>query len=170
MTEIVLIAAVARNGVIGAQGDMPWRLPSDLRHFKRETMGCPMIMGRKTFQSLPGLLPGRPHLIVSRDPAFLPEGAEVLRSLEDAVARGEVLVRESGAAALMIVGGGQIYSQALPLAHRIVLTEVEADPIGDTVFPKLDPALWEEISRVKGERSERDSADFSFVTYRRKEG
>lgn len=170
MTEIVLIAAVARNGVIGARGDMPWRLSSDLRHFKRETMGCPMIMGRKTFQSLPGLLPGRPHLIVSRDPAFLPEGAEVLRSLEDAVARGEVLVRESGASALMIVGGGQIYAQALPLAHRIVLTEVEAEPLGDTVFPKLDPALWEEISRVKGERSERDSADFSFVTYRRKEG
>jgi dihydrofolate reductase len=167
MPHILVIAAVARNGIIGAENDMPWRLPTDLKHFKANTLGKPMIMGRRTFQSLPGLLPGRPHIVVSRDAAFEAEGADVMPSFEAALERGAELAAELGAAEVAVIGGGQIYKMAMEQADRLEITEVQADPDGDTHFPKIDPAVWREVARRPAERSERDSASVEFVTYER---
>lgn len=163
-----MIAAVARNGIIGAENDMPWKLSSDLQRFKRMTLGKPVIMGRKTFLSFGGRpLPGRPHVIISRDPAYAPDGAEAVTSLEAALERGASLAGELGVNEVIVMGGGQIYRQAIHIADRLEITEVDAAPAGDTRFPDIDPALWAETARVDGERTDRDSADFTFVTYRR---
>lgn len=167
MPQILVIAAVARNGIIGADNDMPWRLPTDLKHFKANTLGKPMIMGRRTFQSLPGLLPGRPHIVVSRDPGLDLEGAEVVPSFEDALQRGADLAEELGASEVAVIGGGQIYKMAMEHANRLEITEVQADPDGDTRFPEIDSAVWQEVARRPAERSERDSASVEFVTYER---
>lgn len=165
--DIVLIAAVARNGIIGADNDMPWRLPSDLKHFKSKTIGRPVVMGRKTFQSLGRPLPGRPNLVVTRDAGFRPEGAECFASLEEALAAASRLAAELEVDDVIVMGGGQIYAQSMALADRLEITEVQADPEGDTRFPGIDGEVFEEVARVKGERGEKDSADFDFVTYRR---
>ncbi len=169
MPELVLIAAVARNGVIGADGDMPWRLSSDLKRFKQLTLGRPVIMGRKTFLSFGGRpLPGRPHIVISRDPDYAPEGAEAAASLDAALSRAEALARELAVDEIMCIGGGQIYAQALAKADRLEITQVQADPEGDTRFPDIDPAIWRETGWEEGARTEKDSADFAYVTYRRK--
>lgn len=155
--------------MIGADNDMPWKLSTDLKHFKRLTLGRPVIVGRKTFLSFGGKpLPGRPHIVVSRDPDYVPEGAEAANSLNAALERAGVLAGELGIDEIMCIGGGQIYAQAMEFADRLEITEVDAEPDGDTRFPEIDPAVWQEVSRVQGERGERDSADFAFVTYRRK--
>ena len=130
--EIFLVAAVAANGVIGAEGAMPWHIPADLRRFKSLTMGSPMVMGRKTFDSLPGLLPGRRHIVLTRDKAWRAEGAEVAHSLGDALAM-------ANAPHIAVIGGAEIYALALPLAVRIELTEVRAEIPGDTHMPPLGP-------------------------------
>ncbi|WP_428644641.1 dihydrofolate reductase [Roseibium sp.] len=167
--EIVLIAAVPRNGIIGADNDMPWRLPTDLKRFKKITLGKPVVMGRKTFLSFGGKpLPGRPHVIISRDPDYAPDGAETAASLEAALDRARDLAMELGTDEIVVMGGGQIYAQAIGLADRLEITEVDAEPEGDTVFPDIDRALWVETNRERGVRSEKDSANFTFVTYRRK--
>lgn len=169
MPEFVLIAVVARNGIIGADNDMPWKLPSDLKHFKKLTLGKPVIVGRKTFLSFGGKpLPGRPHVVISSDPSYAPQGAEAVTSLEAAIARAGQLAAELGVNEIMCIGGGQIYAQAIGSADRLEITEVDAAPEGDTHFPEIDPALWQETVRRQGERTDRDSADFTFVTYRRK--
>ncbi|MEM5581880.1 dihydrofolate reductase [Roseibium sp. AS2] len=170
MPELVLIAVVARNGIIGADNDMPWKLSSDLKHFKKLTLGKPVIVGRKTFLSFGGKpLPGRPHVVISRDPDYAPPGVETATSLEAAIARAAALAVDLGVDEIMCIGGGQIYAQAMASADRLEITEVEAAPEGDTCFPAIDPALWQETARVKGERTDRDSADFTFVTYRRQD-
>ncbi|WP_417669867.1 dihydrofolate reductase [Roseibium sp.] len=168
MTETMMIAAVARNGIIGADNDMPWHISSDLKHFKALTKGKPMVMGRRTFQSLPGLLPGRAHIVITRDETFSAEGAETVPSLEAALRRAAEIAEEQGEDAVAIIGGGQIYRAGMALADRLEITEVQADPEGDTSFPEIDPAIWEEVARRKGERGERDSAHFDFVTYKRR--
>ncbi|PVB61652.1 dihydrofolate reductase [Labrenzia sp. 011] len=167
--DIVLIAAVARNGVIGADNDMPWKISTDLKRFKQLTLGKPVILGRKTFLSFGGKpLPGRPHIVISRNPDYAPEGAEAATSLEEALVRAKELATELAAGEIMIIGGGQIYARAIGVADRLEITEVDARPQGDIRFPVIDPASWQESCRVPGERGERDSADFAFVTYRRK--
>lgn len=168
MPELVMIAAVARNGVIGADNDMPWVVSSDLKHFKKLTVGKPMIMGRRTFQSFPGLLPGRPHIVISRDAGLKAEGAEVVSSLEQALRRANELAQELDVREIAVIGGGQIYSAAMEQADRLEITEIQAEPVGDTRFPHIDPNLWREVDRIQGERTERDSAGFDFVTYRRR--
>lgn len=168
--EIVAIVAAGENGVIGRDGDLPWRIPSDLKHFKALTMGRPMIMGRRTWASIGKALPGRTTIVVTRDPAFRAEGAEVAASLEAAIDRGRAIAARDGVDTVAIVGGGEIYAQALPLCTRVELTEVKLalDPAGAVVFPRLDPAEWVETARVAGERGERDEADFDFVSLRRR--
>ncbi|MCX2721910.1 dihydrofolate reductase [Roseibium salinum] len=169
LPDIVLIAAVARNGIIGAENDMPWKLPSDLKRFKKLTLGKPLVMGRKTFLSFGGKpLPGRPHIVISRDPGYAPDGAEAATSLEAALERAREQAAELGVDEIMIIGGGQIYRQAIGLADRLEVTEVATEPEGDTRFPEIDPAQWSETGRERGERTEKDSAGFDFVTYRRK--
>jgi dihydrofolate reductase len=131
--EIFLVVAVAQNGVIGADGSMPWHLPADLRHFKALTIGQPMVMGRKTFESLPGLLPGRRHIVLTRDPDWAEDGAEIARSVEEAV-------RLANAPHVAVIGGAEIFRLFLPLASRIEWTEILAQPEGDTRFPEFDRA------------------------------
>ncbi|WP_422037664.1 dihydrofolate reductase [Roseibium sp.] len=171
MPDLVLIAAVARNGVIGADNDMPWQLSSDLKHFKRLTLGKPVIMGRKTFLSFGGRpLPGRPHVVISRDPDYAPEDVDTATSWPMALETAERLAGDLGVDEIFCIGGGQIYAQAIGKAARLEITEVDAEPDGDTRFPSIDPAAWEEVNRVPGDRTERDSAGFTFVTYRRISG
>jgi len=167
--KVFLIGAVARNGVIGADNDMPWRLPSDLKHFKALTLGKPMVMGRKTFLSFGGRpLPGRPHVVVSRDSDYAPEGVETAQSLGSALERAKALAADLGVEDVAVIGGGQIYAQAIKLADRLEITEIEAEPQGDTRFPDIDPQTWLETARVAGNRTEKDSAGFEFVTYLRR--
>lgn len=159
-SEIVLVLARADNGVIGRDGDLPWRLPADLRHFKALTLGHPMIMGRKTFDSLPGLLPGRRHVVLTRDTGWNGEGAEVAHDVDEAI-------RIAAAPTVMVIGGAEIYRLFLPLAHRIELTEVHLDAVGDAAIARPDPAEWDEGARedhpARGERPA-----YSFVTLRRR--
>lgn len=152
---VVLIAAVARNGVIGADGGMPWHIPADLKRFKRLTMGHPMVMGRKTFESM-GRLPGRRSIVITRDPAWHAPGTEVADSLDTAIARAA-----DGDPLVMVVGGGQIYAQAIARADRLEITHLDLEAPGDTVFPDIDPAVW-----VVAEREEADG--YAFVTYDRR--
>ena len=158
--EIFLVVAVASNGVIGHEGGMPWHLPADLRHFKALTTGKPMIMGRKTFESLPGLLPGRRHIVLTRDKAWQEDGAEVARSVEEAV-------HLANAPHVAVVGGAEIYRLFLPLAHRIEWTEIKANPEGDTRFPEFDRTEWSETAR-EAHPADAKLPGFDFITLLRK--
>ncbi len=154
MTQVTLIAAVGRNGVIGSDNDMPWHLPEDFAFFKRTTMGHAMVMGRKTFDSIGRALPGRRTIVITRQADWHHPDVETVHSLDDALGLagpvGEVF----------IAGGGEIYEQAMPFAQRLLITEVDQEPEGDVRFPEIDPAVWHETERV-----ERDG--FSWVTYER---
>ena len=145
--DIVLLAAVAQNGVIGRDNTLPWRLKSDMQHFRISTMGKPVVMGRKTFQSIGKALTGRTTIVVSRDRAFAAPGIVVAPNLAAALeaARGDALRR--GANAIVVAGGGDIYTQAMPLATRLSITEVHKSVDGDARFPAIDPQLWRETSR-----------------------
>ena len=149
--RLAVVVARARNGVIGRDGDLPWRLKADLRHFKRVTMGKPLLMGRKTWDSLPGLLPGRPHLVLSRNRDFDAAGAEVFAEFDAMLARAHALAAESGAAEIAVIGGEALFALALPLADRLYLTEVAAEVDGDARFPQLDETGWVEVERVRHE-------------------
>ncbi|WP_193367751.1 dihydrofolate reductase [Pelagibius marinus] len=165
---LALIVARADNGVIGREGGLPWHLSGDLKFFKAQTLGKPVVMGRKTFQSIGRPLPGRPNLVITRDPAFHAEGVEVFPDTEAALARAQDLAADSGAAEVMVIGGGQIYELTLPLARRVYLTEVHASPEGDTRFPDLDPALWEEVRRDAPVSGGEGQPDFSIVVLERR--
>ena len=160
--EIVLILARADNGVIGHNGRLPWHLPADLRHFKALTQGAPMIMGRKTFESLPGLLDGRRHIVLTRDPDWQEDGAEVARTVEEAL-------HLANAPHISVIGGAEIYAQFLTLADRIELTEVHIAAVGDTVIDRPDPALWTETAREQ-HPAENGRPPYSFVTLRKRGG
>jgi dihydrofolate reductase len=166
--EIVLIVAVADNGVIGSDGAIPWRLKTDLQRLKALTMGKPIVMGRKTFVSLRRPLPGRTNIVVTRDASFRAAGAVVTTSLADAraVATGDALRRL--ATEIAVIGGAEIYAQWMEYADRLEITEVHAKPAGDTYFTAIDAAAWEEVARIRHSAGPDDSVDFSFVTYRRR--
>lgn len=160
--EIVLIAAVARNGVIGREGGLVFNEPADQRHFRDATRSCPVIMGRKTWHSLPARfrpLPGRRNLVLSRDAGLAAAGAEVVTSLGAALA----LVQE--APRVFVIGGAQLYAEALPLAHRLMLTEVDADLPGDTHFPAWSRGQFREASRTHA--CTEAGVGYDFVTYER---
>jgi dihydrofolate reductase len=166
--EIVLIVAVADNGVIGAGGTIPWRLKTDQQRLKMMTMGKPVVMGRKTFISLRRPLAGRTNIVVTRDGSFRAGGAVVTTSFEAAraVALGDALRRS--VAEIAVIGGAEIYAQWMATADRLEMTEVHARPEGDTYFAAIDAAQWEEVARLRNPASSDDSADFSYVTYRRR--
>lgn len=167
--EIVFVVAIAENGIIGAGNAIPWRLKSDMARFKALTIGRPVIMGRKTFESLPGRrpLPGRTNIVVTRDADYRANGALVTTSAADAgaVARGDALRRS--VTEIAVIGGAEIYRQWLDRADRLEITEVHARPEGDTHFD-IDKAEWDEVARVRHAARGDDSADFSYVTYRRR--
>ena len=156
---LALIVAVAENGVIGREGGLPWRLSGDLRYFKSVTMGKPIIMGRKTFESIGRPLPGRPNLVVSRNREFAAEGVEVFGGLDAAVAYAETLAGDE----VMVIGGAGLYEAALVIADRIYLTEVHAAVAGDVTFPAFDRAKWLEISRERQPAGKKDNHEHSFV-------
>ncbi len=157
--EIVLLLARADNGVIGSGGAIPWHLPGDLRRFKAMTMGTPMVMGRKTFDSLPGLLPGRRHIVLTRDAGWQAAGAEPVCDVAAAIAAvGDV-------ATLSVIGGAEIYRLFEPIAHRIELTEVHCAPAGDARIDAPDPARWRESAREDHDAAAGRPA-FSYVSLR----
>ena len=165
---LVLIAAVAENGVIGRDNTLPWRLKSDMQHFRALTWGKPVVMGRKTFLSIGKPLTGRTNIVVSRDPKFAEPGVIVAREFASglAVARADALRR--GADAVMILGGAEIFAQAMPAADRLEITKVHARPQGDTLFPAIDPAVWRPVAEKREPGGSGDSAAFTLMTYERR--
>ena len=159
---LALIAAVARNGVIGADNRLPWRLPEDLRHFRALTLGHAVIMGRRTWESLPGALAQRQNIVVSRRPGFAAPGAEVATTLDAALARVTM------PAPAFCIGGGELYRAALARAAVVHITEIERDFDGDVTFPALDRAQWRETARERHARATPDGYDYAFVTYERR--
>jgi len=159
--RLVLLAAVARNGVIGRDNALPWRLPGDLRHFRALTTGHAVIMGRRTWQSLGRALPERQNIVVSRDPGFRADGAEVATSLDAAIAR----VRRP--APVFVIGGEKLFASALPLADALHLTEIARDYAGDTRFPATDMHDWREASREHRDPEPPEGVGYDFVTYLR---
>ena len=162
MIDLVLVVARARNGVIGNAGGMPWHIPADLKHFKRITVGKPVIMGRKTFESIGKPLPGRHNIVLTRDAAWRTEGVTVAANLAEAIAAAGLDPR-ARADALMVIGGAQVYAQALPSATRIEVTEIDADPVGDTHMPSFEAARWREVAR-EACPAENGQPGFAFVT------
>jgi dihydrofolate reductase len=167
-TAIVIVAAIADNGVIGREGGLPWRLRSDMKHFRSATWGKPVLMGRKTYQTLRRPLPGRTNIVITRHRNFFAPGVLVAPDLEKAlaIARGDALRR--GGVEIAVIGGAEIYAQTLMLAERIVLTLVHMDAEGDTTFPPIARDLWEQTERVEHTAGAGDEAAFAFVTYRRR--
>lgn len=145
---------------------MPWRLPGDFAHFKRATMGKPVVMGRKTFESIGRPLPGRTVLVVSRDADFAPDGVAVIRSIEEALAVAETVARQRSAEETMIAGGATLYHALIGAASRLYITEVDLAPAGDTFFPAIDPRTWRETSRVDAVKRP-DEAAYTLVIYER---
>jgi dihydrofolate reductase len=166
--RISIIVAAAENGVIGVGGGLPWRMSSDLKTFRRLTMGKPIIMGRKTFQTLKKPLDGRDNIVVSRDPNFAPLGATVVDSLTDAITLGQMLALSKGEEEILIIGGAEIYRAALPRASRIYLTRVHAAPEGDVFFAPLEPADWVEVSSEPLPKTDRDEFAATLVVLDRK--
>jgi dihydrofolate reductase len=165
---LAIVAAVARNGVIGANNGLPWRLPTDMKRFKALTWGKPLVMGRKSFESIGRPLPGRETIVVTRDPAFAPSGVIVARELDAALELASVRARAMAADEIIVAGGGEIYAQTIADARRLFITEVALDAKGDVRFPLIDHGQWREVRREKGERGPRDQADFTFVDYERR--
>jgi dihydrofolate reductase len=165
---ISLIVAVAENGVIGRDGGLPWRLSSDLKTFRRLTMGKPMIMGRRTFQSIGKALDGRDNIVVTRDPAFAVTGVSACDSMHDALTLARVLAATRGADEIMVLGGTSVFDMALPIADRIYLTRVHAAPEGDTYFQPLDGEVWHEVSREALPQGPRDDFASTLFVYERR--
>jgi dihydrofolate reductase len=167
--QIVFVYAVAENGVIGQGNAIPWRLKSDMQRFKALTMGKPIVMGRKTFESFPKRpLPGRTNIVITRNADYQAAGAVVTASLADAraVATGDALRRL--VTEIAVIGGAEIYAQWMGIADRLEVTEVHAQPTGDTFMPPVDLTVWEEAARVRNAAAGEDSVDFSYVTYCRR--
>ncbi len=164
--EITLIAAMARGRVIGRDNAMPWHLPADLSHFKQHTLDKPIIMGRRTWESLPGLLPRRRHIVISADPAF----RRALTHAEPASAPAQALAQAGPVPEVMIVGGASIYRAFLPLATRLLLTLIDAEIDGDTCFPAWSISQWREIARRPRRRDAANPYDLEFVTLERVAG
>ncbi|MFD1743892.1 dihydrofolate reductase [Rhizobium helianthi] len=167
---VVLVAAVSSNGVIGRDGDMPWRLSTDLKRFKALTMGKPVVLGRKTFESFGGKpLPGRPHVLVTRNAEYGPEGVETSASLEAALERAQQIAAETQAQEVAVIGGGEIYRQAISLADVLYITHVEAEIAdGDTFFPSIDEDQFERVEQTRVPAGEKDNFNTVFTIYRRR--
>lgn len=164
MTKLCLIAAVARNGVIGVDGRLPWKLPGDLKFFKRTTMGKPMVMGRRTWESFGARpLPGRPHLVLTRDRDYRAEGATVVHELDAALAEARRLAADAGLDEIMVIGGEALFRETLPVADRVYLTEVDAEPAGDAYFPDFSRAAFQENELERAEAAGPESPAYRIL-------
>lgn len=166
---LALVVAAADNDVIGRGNDLPWKLPADLAHFKRVTMGKPILMGRRTFDSIGRALPGRSNIVMTRDRSFEAAGVRVVHGLADALALAGDIATCDGASEIMVIGGAQIYSAALPLADRLYLTRVHLMPPGDTYLPRIDWSEWIETGREEAVQSDTAPAH-TFLYYTRTPG
>ena len=167
---VVIVAAVSTNGVIGRDGDMPWKLSTDLKRFKAMTLGKPVVLGRKTLESFGGKpLPGRPHIVVTRDRSYEVAGVETAHSLDDALARAQAIAAETGAGEVAVIGGGEIYAQAMAVADRLYLTHVDAVITdGDTLFPDVDASVFELVEQTSVPAGEKDNFPTVFAVYHRR--
>ena len=169
LPQLVLVVARARNGVIGRDGDLPWRLRSDLQRFKAITVGKPCIMGRRTWESLPlKPLPGRLNIILSRDESFTARGALVCTTLDEAIEIARETAEEDGVDEICVIGGAGLFEKALPRAKRLYITEVEAEPDGDVLFPAFDEAAYVEVSSEAHPAGEKDDHAFVFRVLERR--
>lgn len=157
---ISLLVAMDKNQLIGKDNDLPWRLPADLAYFKRVTMGHPIIMGRKTYDSIGRPLPGRENIIVTRDTSYEAEGCKVIHSIEEIVKMNEQTDQE-----LFVIGGAEIFKEILPYSDRLYITEINEEFEGDTYFPAFDKSKWEVISEEKGIKDEKNPYDYKFLVY-----
>lgn len=162
--DVTMVVARARNGVIGKDGTMPWHLPADLKRFKAITIGKPIVMGRKTFESIGKPLPGRQNIVLTRQAGWSAPGVTVVPNLAEAIAAAGLDPRVRGH--IMIIGGAEIYALALPIATRVELTEIDAEPEGDTFLPAFDPARWREVAR-ETHAAEGERPGFAFITLER---
>jgi dihydrofolate reductase len=165
---IALVVAIGENGAIGRGGDLPWRLSSDMWYFRKITMGKPVIMGRRTFKSLPRVLDGRLNIVLTRDQGFVAPDAVMAHSLEEGLAAARESAVRTGADEIMVIGGEDVFREVLPQAHRIYLTEVHATPEADTWFPDFDKREWREVLRERHQAGPRDEHAFSFVVLERR--
>jgi dihydrofolate reductase len=166
--RVAMIAAVADNGVIGAAGRIPWKIPSDMAFFRRTTMGKPIIMGRKQYESVGRPLPGRTNLVVSRRPGYQPEGTIVINDLLAALDHARTIATADGADEAMVIGGGEIYAAAMPYAERLYISHVALRPLGDVRFPPIDPTFWRVVDEPRIEASPADEATFVTRIYERR--
>lgn len=164
---LVLVVAVAENGVIGRKGELPWRIPGDLKHFKAVTMGKPIVMGRKTFESIGKPLPGRANIVLTRDKNWRADGVIVGHSLDEVLRIANDEANKSGADAIAIIGGSALFEETLPLATKIELTEVHASPEGEVYFPRYDRNAFRETRREGPMQGEKDEHAYSVVTLER---
>lgn len=168
MTRIALMVAASENGVIGRDNQLPWHLPKDLQHFKKTTLGKPVVMGRKTFDSIGRPLPGRPNVVVTRQQDYQADGVSVASSLEHGLEIAAQKAIESDSSEVMLIGGAELYRQGLPLVERVYLTKVHADIEGDAFFPTLPDSDWRCIEEEKHEACERNPFSYSFCIYERR--
>ena len=166
--KIVLVAAIGENLVIGRDGQLPWRLKSDLQHFKKVTLNRPVVMGRKTHELIGKLLPGRTNIVLSRDLTLVAQGAVLATSLDAALSFARANAAKHGVDEIMVIGGSDIFAATMPMADRLEITHVHAAPEGDAVFPPIDPEVWQEAWREDHYAGPDDDADFTLATYVRR--
>lgn len=166
--KIVLVAAIGENNVIGRDGQLPWRLKSDLQHFRKVTLNRPVIMGRKTYESIGKLLKDRTNIVLTRDLGLIAPGAVLATSLDAALASARRDAAKRGVDEIMVIGGSDVFADTMPLAARLEITHVHAVPEGDAFFPRIDPAMWRETHRERHTAGPEDEADFTVVTYLRR--
>lgn len=166
--EISLVVAVTRNNVIGRDGGLPWRLSTDLKRFKALTIGKPVVMGRVCYDSIGKPLPGRPNIVITRNRDFAPEGIIVVHSVDDALERGAAEAHKLGGNEIAVIGGGVVYREAMDSATILHVTHIEAEIDGDTIFPDIDPAIWEAGPAESVPAGEKDDYPTHFVAYRRR--
>jgi dihydrofolate reductase len=165
LIRLAVIVAAAENAVIGRNNALPWYLPEDLRYFKKVTLGKPIVMGRKTFESIGRALPGRTNIVITRNPDFQAEGVRVVASLDEALQLAENIAVIDGAQELVVIGGAEIYKAAIPRADRLYITEVHARVEGDAVLPRIEWQHWREIGRERFPAQDPNPYDYSFVVY-----
>jgi dihydrofolate reductase len=165
--KVVLVAAIGENGVIGREGQLPWRLKSDLQHFRRVTTNHPIIMGRKTYESIGRVLPERTNIVLTRDLGLIAPGAVLATSMDAAFGYAREDAKKRGVDAVMVIGGSDIFALTMAAADKLEITRVHASPEGDVLFPEIDPAHWREVRRERYKRGPHDDADFTVLTYER---
>jgi len=165
--KLCAIVAMDRNRVIGREGDLPWWLPSDLKHFKRVTLGKPCLMGRKTWESLPFPLPGRPNLVLTRNANYAAKGGQVFTDMHAMIGAGYELAGAAGVDEIMLIGGAQLYETLLPRCDRLYITHVDAEVEGDAVFPEIDPEQWSLAHETSAQKGPKDEFSFHVAVFDR---